>query len=193
MVGFRKLGQHSNPPTVSQVFQLCTTISCGTTFRASCRVAQHEYYRVTTQEHFADVAVLVYRLRLLLPLPRLGLLCPHLLHVGQHPAEKRRAGHTGGRSDRGPSFCAFVLRCMPQYMARRIQPSLPSLAVTSNFECPPRRRSRFDEHHARNKIRKERFELSSQRKKVARMSCQLNPVRATGVRKSTAFLTTQAW
>lgn len=62
---------------------------------SSCRVAQHEHHRVTAQEHFADVAVLVDGLRLLLSLPCLRLLCPHLLHVGQHPAEYRETSIAG--------------------------------------------------------------------------------------------------
>lgn len=52
-------------------------------------VTKHEHDRVTAKEHLADVTVLVDRFCLLLPLPCLGLLCPHFLHVRQHPAGRQ--------------------------------------------------------------------------------------------------------
>lgn len=53
----------------------------------SCRVAKHKHDGVAAQKHLADVAVLVYRLRLLLTLPCFGLLCPHFLDIGQYPVQ----------------------------------------------------------------------------------------------------------
>ena len=47
-------------------------------------VPEDEDDRVSTQEHLRNVTILVDWLRLLLALPLLGNLCPHLLHILQH-------------------------------------------------------------------------------------------------------------
>lgn len=48
------------------------------------RVPEHENDRVSSEEHFADLPVLVDLLRFLLALPRFGHFGPHLRHILQH-------------------------------------------------------------------------------------------------------------
>lgn len=52
-----------------------------------CGVTKNQHNRVSTQEHLAHVTVLADLFCLILSLPSLGLLCPHLLHVRQNPIE----------------------------------------------------------------------------------------------------------
>lgn len=52
-------------------------------FSCDQRISQHDDDGVTPQEHFRNIAILVHRLRLLLPLPALWNLCPHFLHILQ--------------------------------------------------------------------------------------------------------------
>lgn len=53
-------------------------------FACDERVPQHHNDRVSSQEHFGDVAILIHGLRLLLAFATLGYLRPHLLHVFQN-------------------------------------------------------------------------------------------------------------
>lgn len=52
-------------------------------FASDERVPQHHDDRVSSQKHLGDVPVFIHRLGLLLSLPALGHLSPHLLHVLQ--------------------------------------------------------------------------------------------------------------
>ncbi len=56
-------------------------LSCTSLLGLGKRVSKDQDNRITTEEHFWDVSVLVHRLRLLLSLPCTGHFSPHLLNI----------------------------------------------------------------------------------------------------------------